>query len=421
MVLEIGALIILLVAIILALYAAWGGGANDVANAMGTSVGSGALTFRQAVMVAAVFEFAGAVLVGSKVTETVRKGIVDPAAFAGDPHAFMAGMLAAMGAAAIWLTIATFWSMPVSTTHSIVGAIVGFGIVARGWGAIEWESVQGIVMGWLISPILGALIAFLLFNVIKLTVLDKDRPVAALRRTGPIWIGVTVFVLVMATLFKGLKHLSLDFEFYEAASLTLVIAVLFALLSVPLFRRYKVGPETTDADQYKAVERLFVILQIVTAASVAFAHGANDVANAVGPLAAIWAVLDTGSAVVASGYVMPLWIFILGGAGIVVGLATYGARVIQTIGTKITEVTPSRGFSAEISASAVILFASHLGLPVSTTHTLVGAVIGVGLARGIPAIDLRIIGKIMVSWALTLPAAAGTAAVLYFIFLPFFG
>lgn len=419
MLLETGALIILLVAIIFALYAAWGGGANDVANAMGTSVGSGALTFKQAVLVAAIFEFAGAVLVGSKVTETVRKGIVDPLAFTGDQHAFLAGMLAAMAAAALWLTVATFWSMPVSTTHSIVGAILGFGLVARGTAAVNWDVISDVVLGWLLSPLLGAFLAFLLFNVIKATVLDRTEPVIALRRTGPLYVGLTVFVLVMATIFKGLKPLKLDLDFNTALLYTVLIAAAATLIAVPFFRRIDVGATETDVQKYRAVERLFVFLQIITAASVAFAHGANDVANAVGPLAAIWVVLSTGS--VAASAAVPVWVFILGGAGIVVGLATYGARVIQTIGKKITEVTPSRGFSAEISAAAVILFASHLGLPVSTTHTLVGAVIGVGLARGIPAIDLKVIGKIMVSWALTLPVAGGTAAVLYLIIYPLMG
>lgn len=419
MLFETGALIILLVAILFALYAAWGGGANDVANAMGTSVGSGALTFKRAVIVAAIFEMAGAVLVGSKVTETVRKGIVDPAMFAGDQHAFIAGMLAAMAAAAIWLTIATFWSMPVSTTHSIVGAILGFGLVARGTSAIDWAVVNTVVLGWLISPILGAFIAFLLFNVIKKTILDRKDPVEALRITGPIYVGLTVFILVMATVFKGLKPLKLDLDFNTAILWTVLIAGTAALIAIPFFRRFKVGPTDTDKQKYRAVERMFIVLQVITAASVAFAHGANDVANAVAPLAAIWVVLSTG-AVVAQAE-LPLWIFVLGGVGIVVGLVTYGARVIKTIGEKITEVTPSRGFSAEISAAAVILFASHQGLPVSTTHTLVGAVIGVGLARGIPAIDLKVIGQIMVSWAITLPVAGGTAALLYIIILPLLG
>lgn len=412
-----GALIILVIAIIFALYAAWGGGANDVANAMGTSVGSGALTLGGAIVVATIFEFAGAVLVGSKVTETVRKGIVSPEAV-GDPHVFMAGMIAAMAAAAIWLTIATFWSMPVSTTHSIVGAIVGFGMVVGGTSAVDWAKMWEIVMGWLISPLLGAFIGLTIFNIVRITVLNKDDPVEATRRWGPVYVALTVFVLVMATLFKGLKHLKLDLSFNTALLYTLVISIVIGLLFIPFFRRIKVGPTTTDSERYKATERLFVFLQIATAASVAFAHGANDVANAVGPLAAVWVTLQTG-VVGAEAASVPLWIFVLGGIGIVVGLATYGSRVIMTIGKKITEVTPSRGFSAEISAAMVILFASHLGLPVSTTHTLVGCVIGVGLARGIPALDLRIIGKIMFSWAVTLPFVGITSAGIYFLIIPF--
>lgn len=414
--LEIGALIILTIAILFALYAAWGGGANDVANAMGTSVGSGALTLKGAIIIAAIFELAGAVLVGSKVTETVRKGIVDPAYFA-DPHVFMAGMLAAMAAAALWLSLATFWSMPVSTTHSIVGAIVGFGLIAGGSASVDWAKLGEIVSGWLISPVLGALIALAFFSLVRVTVLNKNDPVEAIRRGGPWYVALTVFVLVMATIFKGLKHLKLDLTFFEAFSYTAVVSFFVGLALIPFFRRYQAGSEKTDHEKYVAAERLFVFLQIATAASVAFAHGANDVANAVGPLAAIYVVLQGGAAGAAQ--TVPLWIFVLGGAGIVVGLATYGSRVMATIGKKITEVTPSRGFSAELSAAIVILFASHLGIPVSTTHTLVGCVIGVGLARGIPALDLKVIGKIMLSWAVTLPIVAVTAAVLYLVIIPF--
>lgn len=416
-----GALVILIVAIIIALYAAWGGGANDLANAMGTSVGSGALTFMGAVAVAAVFEFAGAVLVGRHVTETVRSGIVDPTQFLGDPHAFIAGMLAATLAAGIWLTVATFYSMPVSTTHSIVGAIIGFGVAALGLQGVEWGGVTQIVMSWLVSPLVGGVVAYTLFNVIKTSILDRKDPVAALRRWGPVFVGLTVFVLVMATLFKGLKQLNLDLAFVPALGWTLLAAVVVSLVFIPVFRRLRTAQAETTKQKYRAVERLFIVLQITTAASVAFAHGANDVANAVGPLAAIVVVFDTGGLITPEGYTVPLWVFILGGAGIVIGLATYGRRVIKTIGTRITEITPSRGFSAELSAAATILFASHLGMPISTTHTLVGSVIGVGLARGIPALDLNVVGRIALSWVLTLPAAGGTAFVLYFLIRPLLG
>lgn len=417
-----GALILLAVAILFALYAAWGGGANDLANAMGTSVGSGALTFMGAVLVAAIFEFAGAVLVGRHVTETVRQGIVDPADFLGDPHAFLAGMLAAMAAAGIWLTLSTFFSMPVSTTHTIVGAIMGFGVAALGIGGVQWDGVSRIVLSWLTSPVTAAIIAFLLFHVIRFTVLNREDPVRALRNWGPFYVGLTVFVLVLATLFKGLSRLNLDLDFAAAVRWTLLVAAVVALVFVPVFRRIRVkGPQETVRQRYRAVERLFIVLQVITAASVAFAHGANDVANAVGPLAAIVVVLDTGALTTPEGYTVPLWVFVLGGAGIVIGLATYGRRVILTIGRRITEITPSRGFSAELSAAATILFASHLGLPISTTHTLVGAVIGVGLARGITALDLRVITRIIISWVLTLPISGLTAFLLFFVIRPLLG
>jgi inorganic phosphate transporter, PiT family len=419
--LEVGAFVLLLVALLFALYAAWGGGANDLANAMGTSVGSGALTFTGAVLIAAIFEFAGAVLVGRHVTETLRRGIVDPAAFVGDPHSFLAGMLAAMAAAGLWLTLATFLSMPVSTTHTIVGAIMGFGVAALGFGGVEWNSVSRIVLSWIASPLTGAVVGFSLFHLIRFTVLNRDDPVAALRNWGPLYVGITVFVLVLATLFKGLSQLKLNLEFWPAVRWTLLISVLVALAFVPVFRRIKTGPQQTTLQRYRAVERLFIVLQITTAASVAFAHGANDVANAVGPLAAIVVVLDTGSVTTPPGYTVPLWVFVVGGAGIVIGLATYGRRVIMTIGRRITEITPSRGFSAELSAAATILFASHLGLPISTTHTLVGCVIGVGLARGITALNLQVISRILVSWILTLPVAGITAFLLFFVIRPFLG
>jgi inorganic phosphate transporter, PiT family len=419
--LTVGALVVLIFAIIIAIYAGWGGGANDMANAMGTSVGSGALTFMGAVVVGGIFEFAGAVLVGRHVTETVRSGIVDPTLFAGDHHTFIAGMLAAMLAAAIWMTLASYFSMPVSTTHSIVGAVAGFGVAALGFGGVQWGGMVRIVSSWVVSPVVGGLIGFLLFNLVKVTVLDRVDPVASLRRWGPAYVGLTVFVLILATLFKGLDQLNLDLEFFPALQWTLILSLIISLAFIPVFRRIHSGPAGTAEQKYRNVERLFIILQIITAASVAFAHGANDVANYIGPLAAIWVVLDTGGVVTPEGYQIPIWIFALGGAAIVFGLATYGRRVVQTIGRRITEITPSRGFSAELSAAATILFASHMGMPISTTHTLVGAVIGVGLARGIPALNLQVLIRIGASWVATLPVAGGTSFVLFFIIRPFLG
>lgn len=419
--LGIGALVVLLFAILIGIYAGWGGGANDMANAMGTSVGSGALTFMGAVIVGGIFEFMGAILVGRHVTETVRAGIVDPLLFVDDHHTFIAGMLAAMLAAAIWMTLASYFSMPVSTTHSIVGAVAGFGVAALGFGGVQWGGMARIISSWVVSPVVGGAVAFLLFNLVKIAVLDREDPMASLRRWGPFFVGLTVFVLVLATLFKGLAQLNLDLEFIPALLWTLLVSVVIALAFIPVFQRFKTDSGAVSKNRYQSVERLFIILQIITAASVAFAHGANDVANYIGPLAAIWVVLDTGTTVTPQGYQVPIWIFALGGAAIVFGLVTYGRRVVATIGRRITEITPSRGFSAELSAAATILFASHMGLPISTTHTLVGAVIGVGLARGIPALNLRVLGRIGLSWLATLPIAGGTSFILFFIIRPFLG
>lgn len=399
---------------------AWGIGANDVANAMGTSVGSGALTFRRAIIIAGIFEFAGAVLVGASVTSTVKEGIIDPQAFVGEPLKFVYGMLAALLAAALWLAIATYYSLPVSTTHSIVGAVTGFGLVALGTSGVEWPVVQKIVLSWLVSPILGGVIAVVVFLIIRKTVLERPDPVAAARNGAPWFVFATIVIIVFSVLYKGLKNLKLDFSFSTALVYTLAIGLFVAgivQLVVSRQRKGEVAPEVRAAsptslrERHLKVESVFAWLQIFTAISVAFAHGANDVANAVGPLAGIVSVASEG-AVVAKAAV-PFWVLVLGGVGIVIGLATYGYRVIRTIGEKITELTPTRGYAAEIGAAITILAFSRLGVPISTTHTLVGAVIGVGLARGIPALDFKVVGRIFLSWAATLPIAAATAALIY--------
>lgn len=413
----------LIIGILLALFMAWGIGANDVANAMGTSVGSGALTFRRAIIIAAVFEFAGAVLVGAHVTGTVKEGIIDPANFADEPMKFVHGMLAALLAAALWLAIATYYSLPVSTTHSIVGAVMGFGLVALGTSGIKWVAIQKIVLSWLISPILGGVIAILVFLVIKKTVLEKPDPAEAARKGAPWFVFATIVIIVFSTLYKGLKNLNLDLSFTNALVYTLAAGLAVAgivQLVMARRRRGEIDPDVRRAsplslrDRHLKVESIFAWLQIFTAISVAFAHGANDVANAVGPLAGI-ATFAREGAIVAKAAV-PFWVLVLGGAGIVIGLATYGYKVIRTIGEKITELTPTRGYSAEIAAAITILAFSRVGIPISTTHTLVGAVIGVGLARGIPALDLKVVGRIFLSWAATLPIAALTAAIFYLFF-----
>ena len=398
-------LVMILVAGLAGFYMAWNIGANDVANAMGTSVGSRALTLRQAVLVAAIFELAGAVLVGAHVTETVRKGIVSPAAFGADSHVYVYGMLAALIASSLWLHLSTRMGLPVSTTHSIVGAVAGFGLVAGGFGVVSWGKMVQIVLSWFTSPFLGGLLGYLLFLVVGRVILDAESPVRRARHLGPLFVFLTVFVVVLSILYKGLKNLKLDLPLGQASALAAAAGIAFALLAAGPIHRFLKDKESRElGDQYQQVERIFRYLQIMTAASVAFAHGSNDVANAVGPLAGITNALREGT--VQAKAPVPLWVLTMGGVGIVVGLATWGYRVIYTIGSRITELTPTRGFSAELAAATTILVGSRLGMPISTTHVLVGAVVGVGFARGMAALNLRVLRDIFSSWLLTVPITA---------------
>ena len=390
-------------AIALGLFMAWNIGANDVANAMGTSVGSGALTLRQAILVAAIFEFAGAVLVGAHVAETIKGDIIPPELFAAEPRVFMYGMASALAGAAAWLLIATLLGLPVSTTHSIVGAVVGFGVVTVGWEQIEWGTMGPIFLSWVVSPLCGAVLAYLTFSFIRRKIILADRPYEATVQWAPHLIAVVGFTLALSILYKGLKNLNLDLPFAVAGPLCLVFGGLLGLgMRIWLTRR-----PVPEGFSVTSVERMFGGMQIVTACYVAFAHGANDVANAIGPLAAIVQAWEGGA--IGTSAPIPFWVLVMGGVGIVVGLATYGYKVIATVGHKITSMTPTRGFSAEFGTATTVLFASRLGLPISTTHTLVGAVIGVGLARGLAALNLRVIRNIVYSWVITIPAAAVVA------------
>jgi PiT family inorganic phosphate transporter len=398
----------------LALYMAWTIGANDVANAMGTSVGSGALTLMAAVVVAGVLEFGGAVLAGGHVTDTVRKGILDATVASQHTDIIRDGMLGALAAAASLLLLATRYGLPVSTTHSIVGAIVGFGIAGMGIESVVWSKVGQIVLSWVTSPVIGGTIAFGVFNLTRWLILDREDPVAEVRRFGPLFFFVVLFVIGLVTLFKGLKHLKLDFDFGEALALSALLGGVGAIVGRFFLARVKATGDATGADRFRGVERVFVVLQILTACAVAFAHGSNDVANAIGPLAAVLN-LSQGAAYGAKSIVEP-WMLAIGGVGIVLGLATWGYRVMETVGKRITELTPSRGFAAELAAALTIVAASRLGIPVSTTHILVGSVLGVGLARGIGALDLRVVGRIITSWVATLPIAAGFSIFFFHVF-----
>lgn len=398
-------------AILVCVYMACNIGANDVANAMGTSVGAKSLTFRQAVLVAAIAEFAGAVLVGGQVSDTVRKGMVDPGVFADQPIHLVYGMIAALLAASIWLHIASYLGWPVSTTHSIVGAVVGFGVVAGGLDAVHWPKVGSIVMSWGVSPVMGGIISYLLFRFVSAQILDRHNPLLRAKKLVPYMVFMVFSILAISMLYKGLKNLHLDLAVSQAFIIAGAIGTGAFFVSRRLVKKIKPVAAEDIPKQFAATENIFKYLQIVTAFYVAFAHGANDVANAVGPLAAVVAILKEGT--VQMTVAMPLWILALGGICIVIGLLIWGARVMETIGKKITEITPSRGFCSEFGAATVVLICSKMGLPISTTHTLVGSVIGVGLARGLASLNLDIIRKIVISWFATVPFTAVLAMIFF--------
>ncbi len=434
---------VLIAALIVCAYMAWNIGANDVANAMGTSVGSRALTLKQAVIIAAIFEFAGAFLAGDAVTDTVRKGIlsVDFDTVNEDlATKLMFGFIAAMLAAALWLTVATRFGLPVSTTHSIIGGIVGIGLVIDS-DMIDWGVVGTVVMSWIASPLMGAVFAFVSFMIIKKLIYEADNPVERSRWMAPLLAFPTFFVLGLALQFKALKGLinRLDraewinksnwlpaseggvwnplaenawFPMYSIL-LAIVIGTLASLALYSVLRKY----DFFKGEGYQGVERVFVWLQIITAAYVAFAHGANDRSNAIGPMAAVYSVWQE-QGVLLKEVGVPLWLVLIGSAGIAIGVITWGWRVMETIGRKITDITPTRGFAAEFGAATTILIFSmpFLAVPVSTTHTLVGAVVGVGLAGGASAVDFRVFGKIAASWVASLPAAGFGAIILYYLF-----
>ncbi len=409
-----GYLIYIGLAAVFGIFMAWGIGANDVANAMATSVGSKALTIKQAIIVAAIFEFMGAVLAGGEVTSTIRKGIVDADLMASSPELLVYGMLAALLAAGTWLLVASARGWPVSTTHSIVGAIVGFAAVGIGVEAVKWGKVGGIVMSWVASPVTAGVIAYIIYQTVQALILSKSDPLKHAKRWVPVYMFFAAFTLTLVTILKGLKHVGLTLSTTDAYLLAVVIAAGVAVVGALAIRRIEADPDAEEEQHFATVERVFGVLMVITACGMAFAHGSNDVANAIGPVAAIITVAQSGA--VSAQAALPIWVLLLGGVGIVIGLATFGVRVIATVGKKITHLTPSRGFAAELSAATTIVIASGTGMPISTTHALVGAVLGVGLARGVEAIDLRIVLRIFVSWIVTIPAGAILAILFFFLF-----
>ena len=412
--------ILLIIGCVCGFFMAWGIGANDVANAMGTSVGARALTLWQAVLVACVFEFAGAYLAGGEVTSTIRKGIIDAGVMSDNPELLVYGMIASLLAAGIWLLIASYFGWPVSTTHSIVGAIVGFAAVGIGVDAVEWGKVGSIVASWVVSPVMAGTVSFLLFTSVKRLILQTSDPFMNAKRYVPFYMFLAGFVVSMVTFLKGLKHVGLSFTASESIAWSLVFALVISLLGTLMLQRIDNTKKEKNGAMFDGVERIFAVLMVFTACAMAFAHGSNDVANAIGPLAAIVSVVQSGGEI-ASKSILPPWILLIGASGIVIGLGTLGYRVMMTVGRAITELTPSRGFAAELAAAGTVVVASGTGLPISTTHTLVGAVLGVGLARGIGAINLGVVGKIILSWIVTLPVGAGLSILFFFALKGAFG
>jgi len=459
-------------------YMAWNIGANDVSNAMGTSVGSGALTLRKAVIIAAILEFCGAFFVGSDVSETMQRGLIDTTLFIQEPMILILGFCSALLATGIWLQIASYFGWPVSTTHAIVGAILGFGFIGGGLSALHWGELSSIATSWVLSPLLSGLIAYTLFGILQRKILYTLQPVLATRKLFPSLVSFVLFTFTLSLLFNGLENVHLSFSLGHVILLSLGIGIIaffltkiclkhFTSLSTTHASSHHASPQNVisldkavkhlqriqanstenthkkvsglllearflsqelkkescfsqTSSEYKTVERMFVILQVLSACFIAFAHGANDVANAIGPVAAVLDVIKLGFVSPVS--YIPSWLLAFGGLGIVIGLATWGWRVMETIGRKITELTPTRGFCAEFSAAIVILIASKLGLPISTTHCIVGAVLGVGLAKGMKALNLSMIREIVLSWIITIPASAGVAILIFYLckmlFLP---
>lgn len=400
-------------AAIFGLFMAWGIGANDVANAMATSVGSKALTIKQAIFVAAVFEFAGAVLAGGEVTSTIRKGIIDATSVSDSPEILIYGMLASLAAAGCWLLIASRMGWPVSTTHSIVGAIVGFAVVGIGVDAVHWGKIGEIVVSWIVTPMIAGFAAYLIYSSVQWLIIGRENPLERARRYVPVYIFLAGFTITLVTIFKGLKHAGLSLSTQQAYLVATVVGILIALIGKFFINRIEIDEKADRAFHFATVEKVFGVLMIVTACGMAFAHGSNDVANAVGPVAAVISIAKSG--IVGQESPLPLAVLFLGGIGIVVGLATFGRHVIATVGSKIIHLTPSRGFAAELAAASTIVMASSTGMPISTTQTLVGAVLGVGMARGITAINLAVVNRIFISWVITIPAGAILAIIFFYI------
>lgn len=411
--------LIVLVAVFLGLLMAIGIGANDVANAMGTSVGAKAVTVKQAILIAMVFEFAGAYLAGGEVTQTIRNGIIETSLFTHEPQTLVFGMMSALLAAGTWLIVASVMGWPVSTTHSIIGAIIGFACVSVGPHSVDWSSVKGIVGSWLITPLIAGILAYGIFISAQRLIFDTETPMKNAKRYGPVYMFLTALVIFLVTIKKGLKHVGLDLTDMETLQLSILGGLVVMIGGYLYISSKNFAAKAESANGFAGVERVFSVLMVITACAMAFAHGSNDVANAIGPLSAIVAVVSSGGELHSSSPIA-WWILPLGAVGIVIGLALLGHKVMATVGTGITDLTPSRGFAAQFATATTVVIASGTGLPISTTQTLVGAVLGVGFARGIAALNLGVVRNIVASWIITLPAGAFLSIVFFYLFRAIF-
>ncbi|MBE3098504.1 MAG: inorganic phosphate transporter [Planctomycetes bacterium] len=409
--------ILLVIALVGGLYMAWNIGANDVANAFGASVGSGALTIKRAVLLAAVFEFTGAFFVGAPVAQTISGSIVAPGTFSFRPEVLGIGMVSALVASSLWLNIATFFGQPVSTTHAIIGAVIGFACVACGPQCVSWARMGTIAASWVVSPLVGGVLAYSIYRwAVKRYVLGNRHPVYMAGLFMPVAMGALAGIVLFSVIYHGLPGLRLDLPLQYAAPIAAGVGLAVAIVIRLGIRRRMWKHHIPRPERYAAIERWFGYMQIATASYMSFAHGANDCANAIGPLATAIQIFRNPS-VVPDQIAIPAWLLAFGGAGIILGLSMYGYKVIKTIGKNITEITPTRGFPADFGTATTVLVFSKLGMPISTTFVIVGAVMGVGLARGFAALDLGVIRRIFTSWVITIPVSAGLSMVVYWILM----
>lgn len=398
----------------------WSVGANDLANIMSTTMGSKAISVRTAILIAIVFEFAGAFLGGGGVSNTLRGGIINTNDLINSPYILLYGMLAVLLAGTVWMLVASYFAMPVSITNTIVGAIVGFGLIVVGPASMHWHKVIAIIISWIASPAIAAFVAYALFVSIQRTILIRSKPFDAAKRYSPIYFFIVGLVLADMIIVKGLEHFHVAIDHLDFWGILLGCGLIFALVGQASVQRIKLEKEGRLRSQFASTEKIFGILMGLTACAMVFAHGANDVAIAVGPMAAVITIAQSHGTML---YVksLPAWITFIGVVGVIAGLLMYGRKIIETVGEGITNLTPSRAFSATIAAASTVLVSTSLGIPVSATQTLVGGILGVGLARGIGALNLRVVKNILLSWIITLPIGAGLAIAFFFMFRWIFG